>query len=475
MNVTRESDTSTEVTLSILMDSADEEPFLNRSYRRVVSRLQIPGFRPGKAPRSVVENHVGRTALVQEALEFMIPESLDQVLKDENIKAFTEPQLEVLDLEPVSFKAIVPLEPTVDLGEITAIHLDPIPVEIEDDNVNHVLEELRFESAPWEPVERAVAFGDLVTINVKGNIGGEQTIDDEGVDFIPQQDNELPLPGFSIYLEGMSVDQNKEFTLSVPDDYPQQEYAGKDCRFEVEVITIKEKNLPELDDEFAKGVREGFESLEALTAHVRQRLTDEGENAAQRQLEQSSLEELRKQATIQASDIVYQRELEAMYEDRERSLRNQRVDMDTYLGYLGQTEEEWREQLRPQAEERLNTFLVLRKLAEMEGLEVAPEEIDEEIDRLVSSSGTESSGDMRRALDTQNAKDSINTSLLNRKVMARLVEIVMGSEHQNAATATAEAEIPEAETADATSEPVGQTAEEPSGEEQSAAEPETSQ
>lgn len=426
MNVTRESDSPTEVTLSILMDSVDEEPYLNRSYRRVVSRLQIPGFRPGKAPRSIVEAHVGRTALVQEALEFMIPESLDKVLKEQDIKAFAEPELEVVDLEPVSFKAVVPLEPEVDLGEIDSIHLERDPVEVSDEQIDHVLQELRFEAAPWEPVERAVAFGDLVTLNVKGIISGEQAIDDEGVDFIPQQDNQLPLPGFSIHLEGMTDGQEKEFILTVPEDYPQEIYAGKECQFQVEVLAIKEKQLPELDDEFAKGVREGYESLEALTDYVRQRLTDEGESTAQRQLEQNILEALRNQATIQASQIIYQRELESIREDRERALRNQRMDMDSYLGYLGQTEEEWRELIRPEAEQRLNTFLVIRKLADQEGLEVQPAEVDEEIDRLISASGSESQSSMRMALDTDNAKDSIRSSLLNRKVMARLVEIVEG-------------------------------------------------
>ena len=110
MNVTKDSVTPTEVTLTISMDAEDEEPFLNRSYRRVASRVRIPGFRPGKAPRSVIENHLGRDALVHEALEFMIPESLDKVLKDEDIRAFIEPQLEVIDTAPVSFKAVVPLD-----------------------------------------------------------------------------------------------------------------------------------------------------------------------------------------------------------------------------------------------------------------------------------------------------------------------------------------------------------------------------
>ena len=424
VNVTRESDSPTEVTLTISMEPGDLEPFLNRSYRRVVSRLQIPGFRPGKAPRSVVENHVGRVALVQEALEFMIPESLDQVLREQDIKAFSDPDLEVLELEPVSFKAVVPLEPEVDLGEISALSVERPEVEISQEDVDQVLEELRYEAAPWEPVERPVAFGDLVTLNVKGNIAGEQVVDDEGIDFIPQQDNEQPLPGFSIYLEGMTEGQDKEFTLAVPDDYPQQSYAGLECRFQVDVISIKEKQLPELDDEFAKGVRDGYESLEALSTSIRERLTESAEYTAQRQLEQSILEELRNQATIQASSLIYQRELDSMYDDRERSLRNQRLNMDTYLEYMGQTAEELREQLRPQAEERLHTFLVIRKFADQEGIEVGPEEVDEEIDRLISFSATESEGPMRQALNTDSSRDSIRTNLLQRKTTARLAEIV---------------------------------------------------
>ena len=426
MNVTKDSVTPTEVTLTISMDAEDEEPFLNRSYRRVASRVRIPGFRPGKAPRSVIENHLGREALVHEALEFMIPESLDKVLKDEEITAFIEPKLEVIDMAPVSFKAVVPLEPIVDLGEFHSIHLGREDVEITDEQVEHVLEDLRFESAPWEPVERPVVFGDLVTMNVVGMIGGEKSIDNQGMDFIPQLDNNLPLPGFSVYLEGMTEGQTKEFTLNVPDDFPQEEYAGKECRFTVETLSIKEKNLPELDDEFAKGVREGFESLDALSEHVRQRLNEEAEAAETRRLEQSSLEEIKKLAKIDASELVYQRELDIMYEERERSLRNQRMDMDLYLSYLGQTEEELREQMKPQAEDRLNTFLLLRKLADVENIEVSTEDVDAEIETLISSTGSESEASMKQALSTENAKESIRSSLLNRKIMARLVEIAQG-------------------------------------------------
>ena len=444
MNVTKDSVTTTEVTLTISMDAEDEEPFLNRSYKRVASRVRIPGFRPGKAPRSVVENHLGREALVHEALEFMIPESLDQVLKDEDIKAFMEPQLEVIDMAPVSFKAVVALEPVVELGEFQSIRLEREPVEVTGEQVDHVLEDLRFEAAPWEPVERPLAFGDLVSMNVKGVIEGEEVIDDNGIDFIPQVDNNMPFPGFSVYLEGMTEEQTKEFTLTVPDDYSQENYAGKECRFNVEVLSIKEKNLPELDDEFAKGVRDGYESLEALTDYVRQRLNDEGEAAETRRLEASSLEELKKLAKIEASELVYQRELDLMYEERERSLRNQRIDMELYLSYAGQTEEEMREQMKPQAEERLNTMLMLRKLADVENIEVSDEDVEGEISTLISTTGGESEAAMKQALSTENAKESIRSSLMNRKIMARLVEITQGGEPASpaspAATATTEPE-----------------------------------
>ena len=445
MNVTKDSVTTTEITLTIAMDTDDEEPFLNRSYKRVASRVRIPGFRPGKAPRSVIENHLGREALVHEALEFMIPESLDQVLKDEDIQAWMEPKLEVLGMEPVSYKAVVPLEPVVDLGEFQAIRLEREPVEVTDEQVNEVLESLRFEAAPWEPVERALAYGDLATMNVKGIIEEEEVIDDQGIDFIPQEDNNLPFPGFSTHLEGMLEGESKLFTLSVPDDYPQENYAGKECQFNVEVLSVKEKNLAELDDEFAKGVRDGFESLEALTDHVRQRLVDESEATETRRLEVSGLEELKKLAKIEASELVYERELDMMYEERARSLQNQQMSMELYLSYVGQTEEELREQMKPQAEERLNTMLMLRKLADVEDIEVGDEDVEVEITNLIESTGGNSDASMMQALNTENARESIRSSLMNRKIMARLVEISQGEESASPAATDATDTSPESE------------------------------
>lgn len=427
VKVTKESVTSTEVTLNIEMDSVDEDPFIDRSYRRSVGRMQIPGFRKGKAPRSIVERYVGRAALLQEALDFMIPETLDQVLKDEDLKAFVEPQIEVMDIEPVSFKAVVPLEPLVELGDYQSIRVEHPAVEIADEQVNDVINRLQQESAPWEPAERPVQYGDLLNLQVQGTIDGEEVVNDQGVDYIPQEENVLPFPGFAAYLEGMTEGEEKDFTLPIPEEYPRPQFAGKECIFHVVVLSVKEKKLAELDDEFAKGVGEGFDTFDALLQHVRDRLVEESEVEATRELEMKSLDGLVALATIEASDALYERELEMMQQERERMLQNQRLDMDTYLRYIGKTSEEFLEELRPNANERLTRYLVMRKLSQEEDISASDEEVQEEIETAIASAG-DSAQEMRRTLSSEAAKENVRSSILNRKVMQRLVEIAKGSE-----------------------------------------------
>ena len=257
MKVTRDNSSPIEVTLTVELATEDENPFIDRSYRRVVSRLNIPGFRRGRAPRHIVESMMGRTALLQEALEFMVPETLDKVLQDEEVSAFGEPSIEVTELEPVSFTATVPLEPTVDLGDYREIRVETEPVEVTDEEVDGVLDRVRDEQAVWEPVERAAKYGDRLNLNVLGTMDEETVVEDEDVEYIPNEENVLPFPGFAPNLVGLSEDDESEFTVTVPEDYPREQYAGKDIEFKVSVLSVKEKALPELDDEFAKSVGDG--------------------------------------------------------------------------------------------------------------------------------------------------------------------------------------------------------------------------
>ena len=451
MNITKESDSPTEIVLKVELAPEDEEPFITRSYRRIVSRINIPGFRRGKAPRSIVESQVGRTALVQEALEFMVPETLDQILKQENLQAFMEPDLEVLDIEPVSFKAVVTLEPMVELGDLRSIKVEREPVEVADKQVDEVIEQLRYESAPWEPVDRPAQFGDLLSLDVTGTIIGEEVIRDENIDFIPQLDNPLPIPGFSVYLEGMAEGREKELTLTVPEDHNQEQFTGRECHLKVALLSVKAKTLPELDDEFAKGIRDGYESMEALTDYVRQQLTEAAENAAARRLEQEGLEELLKISTIQASDLLYRRETDRLYDEQERAVQERRLDMDTYLSHMGKSKEEWRKELEPQAERQLNNFLVVRKLAQDQGIEIEPDQVQAEIASMLKDAG-DAQDQMRRILGSSNAQESIRSNLLNRKVMGRLAEIIQGEDADQASDDSQTAGQETASAAEATEE-----------------------
>ena len=213
--------------------------------------------------------------------------------------------------------------------------------------MNDVIERLRRELAPWEPVDRAAQFGDLLNLNVRGTIDDEKVVEDQGIDYVPQQENVLPFPGFAVNLEGTTEGQEKDFAITIAEDYPRPQFAGKECSFHVDILSIKEKRLADLDDEFAKGVGEGFDTFQALIDSVRDRLTADSEAEANRELETNSLEEVVNLATIEASDMLFERELENIQQERERMLRGQRLDMDTYLSYIGKTEEEFQESCAP--------------------------------------------------------------------------------------------------------------------------------
>jgi trigger factor len=424
LKITKEDTANLEVTLNVELETADMEPFIDRSYRSIANRIQVPGFRRGKAPRYMVENYVGREALVRENIDAMLQESLGKVIDEEELEAFGDPDVDLIGIDPVSFKAVVPLEPRVELGDFRSLRLEPDPIEITDENVEEVLESLQYEQAPWQPSESPIKFGDLVTLDMDGWIDGERAADEQGVDFIPAQDNPLPLPGFSIHLEGMNKDNTKDFTLPVPEDFHDTTIAGKECRFTVNIREVKEKALPEIDDEFAKGIGDGFESLEALRVNIMENLTTQAERATQSALRERSLEEVIKGASIEIADLTANREVDHLLEEQAQAIQSGRVDMETYIQTAGKSLEELQQELRPTAEERLARFLVLRKLAREEGLEVSDEEVDQEIDNMVSMGGDSGGEALRRAFSSGAARGSISSTLLNRKVLDRLAEIV---------------------------------------------------
>ena len=437
MKVGKEALPQREVVLNIEVEDGDLSPYLERAYQRLVQRANIPGFRKGKAPRAVVERFVGRDALVNEAMDFMVPELVDKAIAQEQVEQGDTPHVDVTQTEPIVLKATVPLVPTVVLDAYRDIRVTPEPVEVSEEHLGHILEDLRWAQASWEPVERPVAVGDQVTMDVRGTVGGKEATNQKSVVYLASEENPSPVPGFAQALAGAAPAGMTEFTLTLHEDYPDRRLAGQECMFQVTVHEVKEKRLSELDDEFAKGVGDGYDSLEALTAKIREDLLTRAQQAADSRYQDAVTEELVKRATLDISPLVVEHEVEHLLHDEQEALGQQRIGMEQYLETVGKSTEEHREDARVVSTGRLTRAHALAKVAELEGLTASDEDVDQEIDRLVERAGA--SGDaMRRELSQPEARDSLSRILVRRWAVDRLVSIAKGEEVGTTAPAAQE-------------------------------------
>ena len=430
MKITREETLVTEVILSIECDSDDVEPYLDWAYRRLVNKVRIPGFRMGKAPRSILEQTVGREHLLHEALERAVNGLVDKAVEQESLEPYVLPMVDVTGFDPLSLKATVPLEPIVSLGDYRSLRIDRRPINVGEEQVNEVLERLRVEAAPWEPVDRPVQFQDQITIDVMGTVDGRTVVDNKGIDYIPSMENKLPLPGFSVMIEGAKKGDSKTFNLPVPSENEDSEISGKECRFQVVISEVKQKVLPDLDNEFAKGVGEGYDNLEALKESVLENLTSTAEREVDQELYDEALDQVTQGAEVEFAEVLVDRQLDHIWHERSQAMQAQRMDMDTYLQQIGKSEEEVKEEMRPGTRERLVRSLILEKLTEEENIVVTPEDVDKQIEEIVTASGT-SDESVRQTVSSEGFRHSVESTLNTRKTLERLAQIVQRHETED--------------------------------------------
>ena len=277
MRITQEEVVDHQAVLQIELESSDLDPYLDRGYRRLAPRTMIPGFRKGKAPRRVVEGFLGRERLLSEVLDSMAPEVAERAIDEQDLDALGHPRIELVDLDPFTLKATVPLTPEADLSYYKDIRVELEEAEVTEEDVDGRIEEMRNRDGTWEPVDRPVALGDMVVLDVEGSAEDKTILDQKDVNYVVSEDGNPTLPGFSENLVGLEVDNPGEFVLSIPEDNPDTQVAGKEASFRVTVKEIKERRLPDLDDEFAKGVGDGYDDLAALRDSVRDDLAERGE------------------------------------------------------------------------------------------------------------------------------------------------------------------------------------------------------
>jgi trigger factor len=424
MKVSAEPVENSQATLNIEMEPAEIEEYKEKAYNRLVKRVSVPGFRKGKAPRDVLERHIGKDALFKEALEDLIPETYKQALEEQKLEPIAQPQFELVQTEPLIFKAIVPLKPTIKLGDYTTIKVESKPVEIEEKDIEATIEQIRHQQAILSPVDRQVQFDDIVTIDVGGEREGESFPIRKDVVYEVTREARLPLPGFAEKLEGMSKGEEKSFVLSYPQDYEMQELAGKEHAFKVTVTEVKEKTLPEVDDDFAKTL--GKEDMASLREQVASNLKARAEERARVELEQKAVD-----AAVELSEVEYppalvEREIDRLLSEESRQFTEGITGLENYLKTINKTMDAHREELRPMASRRVVRSLVLGKIAETEKIEVDESEIDAEIEKMLKDAGKEAE-EMRQFFSLPQARESLKQFLIGRKTVEQLVQIATSS------------------------------------------------
>lgn len=425
MKVTREKIENSQAFLTIEMEPAEVEKSLAEAYRRLVKRTNIPGFRKGKAPREVLERYLGKESFMEDALNHLVPQAYEQALKEQQIEAIAHPHIELIQTDPVIFKATVPLMPVVKLGDYHHIQVAPEPVEVTDDQVDAVIERLRHQNATWEPVDRAADFGDLLVLDIESQIEGEPFINQKGAQYQVLRDSPYPVPGFGEQLVGMKKGEEKEFKLELPADFP-GELAGKEASFKVKVVEIKEEILPELNDEFASQLGPELKTVAALREEVTNNLKLRAEEKARMDFEEKVIDAVVDQAEVEFPPILVEAEIHRLIDEQSRRFQVQGGSLEEYLESVNKTEEQLHEELHPIATRRVTRSLVLGKVAEEEKIEVDESEIDAEIENMLSNAG-ENKEELRRALNSPRSRESIKQILMTRKTVNRLVEIAKGA------------------------------------------------
>ena len=426
MKVTNEKTENRQAFLTIEMEPAEVEASLEKSYHRLVGKANIPGFRKGKAPREILERHIGKESLLEDALNKLVPEAYEKAIKEQNIKAIAQPHIEIAQTDPLVFKATVSLLPKVELGDYHHIQVTPETVEITDDDVNAMIEQIRHRQATWDPVERPVDFSDLIVLEVESNIEDKPFINQKAVQYQVLRDLSFPAPGFAEQLPGMKRNEEKNFKLRFPADSPGGELAGKEVSFKVRVTEIKQESLPELDDEFVRGVNPDIKTVALFRERVSADLKLKAEEKARIDFEERVIEAVADLTELEFPPILVEMEINRLLNEQSRRLQMGGQGLEEYLKSQHKTEVELREELQPLATKMVIRSLVLVKVTEEEKIESSDSEVDAEIENMVKST-TDHKDKLQNFLNTPQSRESIEQLLITRKAIQRLVEIAKGS------------------------------------------------
>ena len=374
--------------LTIEVSAEDVEKAMQSAYQKAKGRISIPGFRKGKAPRKMIEQMYGKGVFLEDAVNALIPEHYSKALGECELEIVSQPKIDLVQTEPgkaLIFTAEVAVKPEVTLGEYKGVEVPKSEIEVTDEEVEaEVKKEQEKNSRTINVEDRAAQLNDIVTIDFEGSV--------DGVPFDGGQATEYPLtlgsntfiPGFEDQLVGAKVGDDVDVKVTFPEEYQAKELAGKEAIFKCAVKKIEAKELPELDDDFAKDVSE-FDTLAEYKEHVKTNLVEKKENEAKHAKEDAAVDKIIENAQMDIPEAMLETQCRQMLDDFSRRMQSQGLSMDQYFQFTGMTVEKMMEDMKPQALKRIQTRLVLEKVAEVENIQPTEEEVNEEISKMAEA------------------------------------------------------------------------------------------
>lgn len=379
--------------LTIEVSPEEFDKALDQAFKKVSKDVQIPGFRKGKIPRKIFENRFGVESLYQDAVDIVLPDAYMKAIEETNIEPVAQPEVDIETIEqgkPLVFTATVTVKPEVKLGEYKGLEVEEQSVEVTEEDVEKEIEHQREHHAELVVKEEGtVEEGDTVVIDFEGFLGDEPFEGGKGENHSLEIGSGQFIPGFEEQLVGKKAEEDTEITLTFPEDYHAEELAGKEATFKVKIHEIKSKELPELDDEFAKDVDEEVETLDELKKKKKEELEEQKKQEAENQKRETLLEKASENAEVVIPEAMVDTELDQMVKEFEQRLQMQGMTLEMYSQFSGQDVDALKEQMKEDAEKRVKTNLTLEAIVENEDLEVSEDDLNAELENMASMYGTD--------------------------------------------------------------------------------------
>ena len=374
--------------LTIEVSAEDVEKAMQSAYQKAKGRISIPGFRKGKAPRKMIEQMYGKGVFLEDAVNALIPEHYSKALGECELEIVSQPKIDLVQTEPgkaLIFTAEVAVKPEVTLGEYKGVEVPKSEIEVTDEEVDaEVKKEQEKNSRTINVEDRAAQLNDIVTIDFEGSVDGVPFDGGQATEYPPTLGSNTFIPGFEDQLVGAKVGDDVDVKVTFPEEYQAKELAGKEAIFKCAVKKIEAKELPELDDDFAKDVSE-FDTLAEYKEHVKTNLVEKKENEAKHAKEDAAVDKIIENAQMDIPEAMLETQCRQMLDDFSRRMQSQGLSMDQYFQFTGMTAEKMMEDMKPQALKRIQTRLVLEKVAEVENIQPTEEEVNEEISKMAEA------------------------------------------------------------------------------------------